>query len=184
MPPRGGGAGSDRSRAPRPPGPRSWHSTSEEERSAGASLLHHLLDLYGRCKMTAKDFCIACWHCNRAGTSGAVFALYAVDPQSETGAFQRHLDKVLPLAGEMLYVDAPMSPGRSIARTTVSVPMRCLWESLEEECASDPTILATLRAEPQDREQCVLDVPAYRNRPEVEDARLNGRTQPPPLAFY
>eukprot|EP00959_Pyramimonas_sp_CCMP1952_P094528 1977269-Pyramimonas_sp.AAC.1 len=62
--------------------------------------------------------------------------------------------------------------------------MRCLWESLEEECRSDPSILATLNARPDDRDACVLDTPVYRNKPQVRDARLRGEAQPLPLAVY
>eukprot|EP00959_Pyramimonas_sp_CCMP1952_P225398 4713816-Pyramimonas_sp.AAC.1 len=82
-----------RTRSPPRVGPRNWRPSSGAARTAGADLLRHFLQLYGSCKMSAKDFCTACWHCDKAEVPGAAFGMYALSPESQTGAFQSHLDR-------------------------------------------------------------------------------------------
>eukprot|EP00959_Pyramimonas_sp_CCMP1952_P127404 2664796-Pyramimonas_sp.AAC.1 len=116
-------AGRTRSRSPR----RSWRQTSQAEREAGSEMLKHLLRAYSCCKLSAKDLCIACHHAAAANVPGGAFGLYAVDPDADSGRFQRHLDTVLPGPGPLFMVATPQNPSRSTQRVVRDLPMRALW---------------------------------------------------------
>jgi hypothetical protein len=89
------------------PGPRTFDPSvnNEARRAAGAELMSELLQLYARCKLSAKDFANLCRLCRECGCIGAAFADYAYSGDQA----QRHLDKIIPRGGEMLQVSAPMN---------------------------------------------------------------------------
>jgi len=150
--------------------------TKERQRAAGKALYRHLLEQFAVCKVTAKDFAISCFHCAEAGVLGADFRRYAVAPkQSSEGAYQRHLDRVMPEPPPLYELSVPcaLRRGRRGQRT---VPTSLPHEALAREVAADPAIL----------DQCAATEwpPAYWSHPLVEAAQAAGKRLPMPVALY
>ena len=82
----------------------------QERREAGVSLLKHLLGIYALKKMSAKEFCVACYYCSLAAMPGGNFEDYALAPDKQSGAYQRKLDAVLPEAGPLYPCSIPLKP--------------------------------------------------------------------------
>ena len=70
--------------------------------AAGAALSTALLSLYGLAKLSAKDFCIVCYHCACTKMPGGDFELYAYPPGKPSTRYQAHLDRVIPPTGAVL----------------------------------------------------------------------------------
>ncbi len=141
-------------------GPRSWQPTNESQRNAGAELLEELLRLYSNCRLTAQMFCRLCYLADQAGCSGADFSSYAFTGRD----CQRHLDTLLPQGGELIIQTVPMNHKKGHARSAGTVPMRCLWSSIEQELRDDPSILDILDGR---CEQNVTSTPMYKSNPTV-----------------
>eukprot|EP00959_Pyramimonas_sp_CCMP1952_P329847 6906424-Pyramimonas_sp.AAC.1 len=70
-------------------------------------------------------------------------------------------------------------------RAVYDVPVRALWDSFAQEVASDTTVMRTLGTAAEDRtDECILDVPVYKNHPRVLEAQQLGLTLPVPIAVY
>ena len=111
----------------------------QAQREAGAALLKHLLSLYALCKLTAKDFAIACHYAASAGVPGADFTMYAVPPdQASDGNYQRQLDKVLPTGGPLDYLLVPSTIRGTGARRQLTVPIVPMYEALDREMLETP----------------------------------------------
>ena len=167
-----------RSRSPN----RAWDRPTQAVRESGTALLKLLLHLYSQCKLSAKDLCVACHHADHARVPGAAFHTYAVSPDS--GRFQKHLDAVMPGTGPVFMVSVPMNPGRSNKRIVRDMPMRAMWQSLDDELGDDLGILRCLETPLAQRKPSVMDVPAYSQHPLVVRSRANGQADPLPLAIY
>eukprot|EP00959_Pyramimonas_sp_CCMP1952_P072766 1520531-Pyramimonas_sp.AAC.1 len=156
-----------RSRSP-PLHPRRWAPTSDAQRDAGAKLFEHMISLYGRCKITAKDFSTAMWYLGETLTPGADFKLYGLHPDSQTGKFQDHLDKVLPQPKHMYMLDIPGNDHGRGARRVATHAMKCVWESLEDEItqsSDDNSTLRVMQQTPAERGETILDTNAYTQHP-------------------
>eukprot|EP00959_Pyramimonas_sp_CCMP1952_P472633 9500350-Pyramimonas_sp.AAC.3 len=143
-----------------------------------------MIRMYATCKLSAKEFCLMCHWAHAAGTPGADFQQYAVGPNQQTGKYQHHLSNVLPHAPFMFNIDTPVNLNRRPRRTIRITPVAAVFESLDEELRTDQTTLDMLLTEPEDREECVLDLPCYSNHPAVISAISAGKQLPVPLAFY
>jgi hypothetical protein len=66
----------------------------------------------------------------------------------------------------------------------MEVYFRVLWDSIDKGVAGNKLIDEMLDSKPEDRRQCVLDVPAYSCHPVVLDCRAKGDRLPMPLAIY
>ena len=66
-----------------------------EARKHGNALLVHLQALYATGKLSARDFCIACWHCKGAKVPGAEWDKFSLNPDHQSGKYQYKLDRVL-----------------------------------------------------------------------------------------
>ena len=60
---------------------------------AGDLLVQRLLELHYTNRLSAKGVCVLSWWASKAGACGPV-SDFAVLPSSQSGVFQRHLDKV------------------------------------------------------------------------------------------
>ena len=120
-----------------------WRETEEAEmldarRRAGARHLHHLLGLYAKCHLSAKDLCIAMHDCAEAGVLGGNLRQYALPPGKDSGAYQHHLDRVLPQPVHVYSLAIPGTHRRRALRVTRTVAARCFWETLSEEYLEAP----------------------------------------------
>ena len=79
--------------------PQRWKTNRVTE---GAALFTALISLYGLGKLTAKDFCILCYHAWAAHVQGGDFELYAYPPNKPSTRYQAHLDRVMPPTGALL----------------------------------------------------------------------------------
>eukprot|EP00959_Pyramimonas_sp_CCMP1952_P294400 6157766-Pyramimonas_sp.AAC.1 len=77
-----------------------------------------------------------------------------------------------------------MNVNHSVTRTIRNVPVRLGYEVLEEELRSDPTVLTRSNASPNERDQCILDIPAYKEHPLVVQAERAGKSRPIPIGIY
>ena len=123
---------------------RAWQGRTPLERHAGSELLRHLLTLYSTCKLSAKDFSIACYWADLAGTQGGAFKRYGVTPDSSSGNFQKHLDTALPDDTPLFDVAVPLMYGKSEHRAITKLPMSAFWQTLEAELEADPTTMSIL----------------------------------------
>ena len=169
---------------PRNKGPRLYNPTTQDARDAGSNLLKILLQLYASCKVSATDFCNICFFADAAGVPGANFAQYSLAPGKGSGKYQRLLSQVLPQPSGMICIKTPVNLNRSFRRSTRDTPIRCTFESLEEELTSDTTTINTLLSDPDERDQCILDLPCYTGHPTVQDALEKGERPPLPIAVY
>eukprot|EP00959_Pyramimonas_sp_CCMP1952_P284148 5939237-Pyramimonas_sp.AAC.1 len=128
--------------------------SSQTARDAGSELLRKLLELYASCKLTALDFSVICHLADVAGVPGANFALYGLAPGKQSGKYQDHLSKVLPVPSGMTMVRTPVNLHRRPRRTIRDVPVRCVFEGIEEEVSEDPHTFRILNAAPGDRDPC------------------------------
>jgi hypothetical protein len=118
--------------------------------------------LYASAKLSAYDMCVLCHFCDAAGIQGGSFNVYSLPPDMQSGKYQRHLDSVLPDPSYLIEVPTPQHPNRRPIRRVVNVPVRMACESLADEIENDPTTMTVMRADPDSRDQCVLDTVAYR----------------------
>ena len=140
-------------------------------------MLKHLLAMYSVKKMSAKDFCISCHYMALAGTPGGDFAQYALAPdQSSTGAYQRHLDRVLPTVRDLLWQEVPCTTRARDERGVLSLPILAMHETIAREVRETELLQRPIR---------MADwPPAYRDHPVVARAVATGRPLPVPLGFY
>eukprot|EP00959_Pyramimonas_sp_CCMP1952_P111258 2327446-Pyramimonas_sp.AAC.2 len=57
---------------------------TQSARDAGAELLSLMIRMYATCKLSAKEFCLMCHWAHNAGTPGADFQQYAVQPDQQS----------------------------------------------------------------------------------------------------
>ena len=76
---------------------------AQEVRTAGYELYQHLVSLYALGKLSAKDLCVASHYAASAAVPGGDFESLAMDPSSQSGKFQAHLDRVLPSVGPLVW---------------------------------------------------------------------------------
>ena len=146
------------------------------KRRAGADLLRHLLTMYAKCRMSAKDFCITAHLQALAGTPGADWALYAVPPGRGSGNYQRQLDAVMPGPEAIYMVPTPCVTRRTSERAARTVATVAVHESIAAEIKEEPAIL-----------QRVAEMawpPCYHEHPVVVAAACARRPPPVPLALY
>ena len=175
-----------RSRSAGPRGPRRWNpeGRTAEQREAGAELMRLLLTWYASCKITAQQFCVACHYCEKAAVKGAAFDMYGFGIGKQSGAYQKHLDTILPQPGPLYEIATPVNSNYSPIRTTSRIPMRYAWQCIDDELDRNSAIIETLEGDPDLRETCVLDVPAYKEHPLVQEAVSNGERLPVPVGVY
>ena len=155
---------------------------SDEARQAGAELLRSLLELYSECKINARELCVLCDMCTRAGVPGGMFSSYSQPPGLQTGRYQQYLDGVLPKVENLTTIEVPMNQNRGPHRTVRYVPCQLVFDSIEQELRKDSTILETLgSAEPPDG---VLTTRKYTEHPQLSKAQELGWGKPLPLAAY
>ena len=120
---------------------------AQEVRTAGYELYQHLVSLYALGKLSAKDLCVASHYAASAAVPGGDFESLAMDPSSQSGKFQAHLDRVLPSVGPLVWVSVPLHRrfGDDVARETRLVPMRPPHEALAREIMDAPGIVAEAR---------------------------------------
>ena len=90
--------------------------------------------------MTAKDFCIVCYHAKGAGVLGDV-RLYGFPPgRKSNGDYQKHLDKVLPQTPSVPYylLTVPICRRGGGGRTTRTIPVVEVHEALTSELEKNP----------------------------------------------
>lgn len=109
----------------------SWDgsSTDRTQANAGAELLQHLLKLYARAELSAKDFCQICFWADAAGARGD-FQKHGLGPGQSDGNYQKLLDRVLPKGKpeEQMTVEIPVyskEHGRHRRPILVSPPHEC-----------------------------------------------------------
>eukprot|EP00959_Pyramimonas_sp_CCMP1952_P346240 7251728-Pyramimonas_sp.AAC.1 len=89
--------------------PPSRGNVSVDERKAGADLLHMFLRLYASCRITAQHLRLLCELCSKAKVQGGCFDAYARPEGLQSGKYQLHLDRVLPVVDHLYSVQAPMN---------------------------------------------------------------------------
>lgn len=114
-----------------------------QERTAGQIFVDQLNALYLQRKLNAKDFCTLAFLANNAGISEA--APYALNPNSQSGKFQRHLNGVLPYlqARDRLYeIEVPSYNAAELSRGTHHMYTLAPHEVLND--PADPALQAKL----------------------------------------
>ncbi len=81
-------------------------------------------------------------------------------------------------------VRCPINYNYSANRSTIDIPMRVLWSSLENERKQNASISYHLGAGSEHRDRSVLDTEIYRTHPEVLSALEEKRQLPNPLSLY
>ena len=142
----------------------------QARRRAGAALHEHLLALYALCKLSAQDLCIAMHHCAEAGVPGASFRAYGVAPGKQSGAYQRHLERVLPPLRHVYQLSVPGVRRRRATRLPRVQPARCFWETLTDEYLHNPGRVGVSYTQPM--------CEAYNVDPAVRAARSAGCALP------
>lgn len=115
---------------------------------AGDELLNYLLSLVWQGNLSAKHACSLAWYAEKAGATGAISNI-ALKPNSQTGKFQRKIDKYcgVDLKEHKHYLAAmPAHSKYDNARYIHSLPMRLPHEVLETEFRDDPNLIASVVA--------------------------------------
>ena len=147
-----------------------------EQRAAGASLLKQNMTLYALGKTSAADFAIQCHHCVLAGVHGAPFHLYGVPPGRQSGAYQQHLDKVIPPPSIQYTLIIPANVTRVERRAKFKCQVSLAYESIAAEIRKNPGILDKVKYDAMP--------PVYQQNKIVQDSIREGRRLPLPLALY
>eukprot|EP00969_Alexandrium_andersonii_P206670 9130529-Alexandrium_andersonii.AAC.1 len=112
--------------------------------AAADEFMRILLDLFFESRVSARHVCEMCFWAEKAGMAGAVRD-YAQKPgSSNSGNYQRHLDRVLGFDEERrdaYQLSCPGHPrGQAMGRQSMSIPMRPPHELLQAELEQDPSI--------------------------------------------
>ena len=146
---------------------------------AGEALGELLVHLHIQRVLSAKQFSIICWWAAKAGAVGPMNA-YALGPNSQTGAYQRHVDRCLGLdksADDSYLFQAPGYDKFDVSRSVHDIPVALPREALHDELTGTPQVLDELQSM-VDRDALP---PTYSTHPVV--AAAHGAAVVP-LAFY
>lgn len=171
-----------------PPSKRPWDIAPGRDESdddevqvhPGQRMVDELLESYLEGTLSAKKFCVVCYHAFHAGVEEA--RPYAFRPGAEeTGHYQRKLDSALNFKADddKLYsVDVPLTihGERRKSSMLVRLPHECLQEQLQ----NDPTVLTDWEANIQNETW----VRAYEQHPLVRGASREDRRRVLPIALY
>ena len=94
-----------------------------------------LLELYMLSQISAQHFCTLCFWAHKAGMNGNV-ASYGLKPGCNSGAYQRHLDRVLGIHAtkqKVYTVKTVGQPRNDVARGPIEVAMLPIHEVVDEE---------------------------------------------------
>ena len=146
---------------------------------AGEALGELLVHLHIQRVLSAKQFSIICWWAAKAGAVGPVNA-YALGPNSQTGAYQRHVDRCLGLdksADDSYVIQAPGNDKFNVSRSSHDIPVTLTQEALHDELTGTPQVLDELQSL-VDRDALP---PTYTTHPVVAAAHWAAVV---PLAFF
>ena len=150
--------------------------------SPGYQLIWFLLGLLAKCTLNAKDFCIICYWAARAGAAGDC-SVYGKAPGRQTGAYQRHLDKLLParpVEGAYYRLSVPQSTRQGLNRVSREIPVVIPYEALTREFEVTPALREGIDERTRDRDW----EKAYNEHPSVKRAIERRSALPEPLALY
>ena len=149
----------------------------DERAEAGAQLAEVLIGMHISGRLQAKEVCVLSYWASKAGAVGPA-RLFARRPDSATGHFQRHLDRVAGLRGgpeQYLTISVPGHTKANASRELHEIQVLPPHEAVHQEIVQDPTILQSFNPH---------EWPAsYHTHSVVIAARAAG-AQPIPLAFY
>eukprot|EP00974_Lingulodinium_polyedra_P110590 10694071-Lingulodinium_polyedra.AAC.1 len=120
----------------------------EDPVAAAGAFLDVLVGLYLESVISAKTFCILCFWASKGSLAGEQVRAYAMKPGASTGNYQKHLDSVLGFADQKVKVynmKVPCAPTGTLDRGTMTLPVRPPYELVDEEAASDPSLLLRLQ---------------------------------------
>ena len=106
------------------------------------------IDLYRSSTISAMTFCIGCFYLGVGGVGGALFTMYGIRPGLPSGHYQRHLDLKFGFAADTMKsynLEVPGHARHDIDRGTITMPIRCIQEIIEEEAEAGPTMRVRLR---------------------------------------
>ena len=131
------------------------------EASAGDDV--HVQEIYGSIFLRALPLLAI------SGTPGADFGLYAMEPGRDSGAFQKHLDLVLPSPEHVMTVTVPVTTRKKREQSDLVLHMSAAHEAIASEVRNDPTLIE------DHGEELPL---CYHEHPLVRRARDEGRRPP------
>ena len=140
--------------------------------------IDHMLGLYYRRSLSAKDLCIAMYYAGRSGVDAAV--QFGKQTDSPSGHFQRHLDPLLGYKAyntDLYHVDLPTYNKKDASRCLTSTPMLLPHELLAREMGSDPSLGLCLDEMKHDLPDCYCEHPLV--SPLLDNDQL-----PIPIAIY
>lgn len=112
----------------------------------GELLAAMLIDLRLKGKLSSKHCCVLAYHASRAGASGPC-SKFAMPPNSQSGHFQRKLDKYLETANataHSYHLDVPGHSKHEAARCVHKLPVIPPHEALDREVLESPTLAREL----------------------------------------
>jgi hypothetical protein len=155
------------------------------KRASGAMAFDILLELYGSCKkLSAKDFCILCFHLSRCDVAGGQWRTFAMPPNKQTGKYKQRLDKHLPGPGPLYSATLPATVRKKAHLRSRDIVFRQVYRTISDEVKSSSSVQAVLEQGPCDDPDSVLSLPCYTEHPLVESCVRDTGTWPLPLALY
>ena len=148
---------------------------------AGSEFTDLLLELKHKGKLSAKDVCVLCYWAARAGARGPAKRM-SYPPNSQSGKFQPHLDRILGIARDLeedeYVISTPGYDRHELSRVTLKIPALPPHETLTREWEKSRQHIADLQDQIRNKEW----TKAYHDHPVV--ARAPPQTDVVPLALY
>lgn len=152
------------------PGTLDWEGESDDEskvfcngEEAGTAFMDVCMEMLNSGRMSAKTVCTLCWYASRAGALGPV-ARYALNPESPSGHFQRHIDRKNGFAASeklqsMLHISVGINSKYEAARAMSRLPVQAPHECMRQEVLANTQLVEQLEKTLADAEWA----PAYYN---------------------
>ena len=115
---------------------------SEAERAAD-QFLEEMVSLYLESVLSARMFCILCYHAAKAGMAGSRVEEYGMKPGAHSGNYQKHLDAKLGLGEEkarLYWLKVPCSKKGSVEKSTMRMALKPVHELVESSVEANPAL--------------------------------------------